>query len=344
MSYQLIYSATAIAKTYVLATTENKFAPQLGHCLMGHPKMKMGFTAMLGTVVVILATGSAGVANAASLVTNSNFSTGNSESNLRDEIERNWGLANFSWTSTETADKNSSLAKLFMSRGATCSIITHTGVGRNLLGGKLYTYNQNVSRCLRGSTLVSAAQGNRWGTVHAPFWEWVGNIGRSNSGPVKNNSFTAWTQGHFKFCLGGNIGCIQQVYPWIESRLRGSSHQSSVGGGGLFNSSMTAFTASGSKVNQLESAGSDSFLLSHDLDESNKASDSIFLSDDLDESTKAEAVALLKNYNSSDVTVPEPSIVVGLALSSAIFLSSKRSRKKHPENTDNVDATVGLEA
>lgn len=70
----------------------------------------------------------------------------------------------------------------------------------------------------------------RWGEVHAPLWQWK-HVGSSESGGVGQTYYKAWTQGEFKFCLGGDIGCIQYVYPWLEQKGYGNGlYEDSWGG------------------------------------------------------------------------------------------------------------------
>lgn len=93
--------------------------------------------------------------------------------------------------------------------------------GYNIFGNKLWCYFQKIEWCYDGSEITSKTR-LRWGEVHFPFWQFAGHIGNSEQGGVGEWSYRAWTQGEFKLCLGGDIGCIQYYYPWIDMTVYGN--------------------------------------------------------------------------------------------------------------------------
>ncbi len=101
---------------------------------------------------------------------------------------------------------------------------------KNALGQTLFSYFQKIDWCYDGSIITNNPTRLRWGEVYAPLWSFDGHIGNSESGGINQWSYEAWTQGKFKLCLGGDIGCIQYKYPWIDMTVYGDgSYSSSTG-------------------------------------------------------------------------------------------------------------------
>lgn len=50
--------------------------------------------------------------------------------------------------------------------------------------------------------------------VYYPFWQWR-HIGSETWGGVGQQTYRAWTQAEFKYCVVPDIGC-QYVYPWLD--------------------------------------------------------------------------------------------------------------------------------
>lgn len=102
----------------------------------------------------------------------------------------------------------------------------------NALGQTLFSYFQKIDWCYDGSKITNTPTRTRWGEVYVPLWSYDGHIGNSESGGINQSSYEAWTQGEFKLCAGGDIGCIWHKYPWIDMTVYGDgthSASSSVG-------------------------------------------------------------------------------------------------------------------
>ena len=112
-----------------------------------------------------------------------------------------------------------------------CDSRTYEVWAENIFGVKLWSYYQTIDWCYNGSTVNSKTR-LRWGEVHAlgSFgWTYNGHIGNTESGGVGQSSYRAWTQGSFDLCLGGDIGCIQSFYPWIDQTVYGTGAYSGTG-------------------------------------------------------------------------------------------------------------------
>lgn len=102
--------------------------------------------------------------------------------------------------------------------------------GKNIYGIRMFSYFQKIDWCYDGSKITNNPTRLRWGEVYAPFWLFDGYMGNSESGGINQGSYRAWTQGAFKYCLGGDIGRIQHKYPWIDMTVYGyGSYSSSTG-------------------------------------------------------------------------------------------------------------------
>ena len=123
--------------------------------------------------------------------------------------------------------KHNEVVSSFGCHGGCCSR-THEVWGENFLGVKLWSYFQTIDWCNDGSTVTSKTR-LRWGEVHTLGWAFNGHIGNTESGGVGQSSYRAWTQGSFNLCLGGNIGCIQSQYPWIDQTVYGTGAYSGTG-------------------------------------------------------------------------------------------------------------------
>ena len=89
--------------------------------------------------------------------------------------------------------------------------------GYNGVGVHLWSYKQQLNWCFDGTNVTSKSR-SRWGEVYAPLWQWAGHVGSSESGGVGQTYYKVRTHGEFKLCLGGDIGCIQYAYPWVEQK------------------------------------------------------------------------------------------------------------------------------
>jgi len=102
----------------------------------------------------------------------------------------------------------------------------------NALGQTLFSYFQKIDWGYDGLQITNTPTRTRWGEVYVPLWSFDGHIGNSESGGINQWSYEAWTQGEFKLCAGGDIGCIWHKYPWIDMTVYGDgthSASSSVG-------------------------------------------------------------------------------------------------------------------
>lgn len=89
--------------------------------------------------------------------------------------------------------------------------------GKNFFGYTLWSHFQRIDWCGNGSTITSTPHGvqrTRWGEVYYPFWQWR-HIGSETWGGVGQQTYRAWTQAEFKYCVVPDIGC-QYVYPWLD--------------------------------------------------------------------------------------------------------------------------------
>jgi hypothetical protein len=102
-----------------------------------------------------------------------------------------------------------------------CDSRTYEEWGENIFGVKLWSYFQTIDWCYDGSKVTSKTR-LRWGEVHTLGWKYNGHIGNTESGGVDQLTYRAWTQGSFDLCLGGDIGCIQSCYPWIDQTVYGT--------------------------------------------------------------------------------------------------------------------------
>jgi hypothetical protein len=93
----------------------------------------------------------------------------------------------------------------------------------SVIGIKLWGYFQQIDRCYDGSKITSESR-LRWGEVYFPFWSFTGHIGDTQAGGVGQSYYRAWTQGQFKFCVGGTYGCIQERDPWIDQIVYGDGN------------------------------------------------------------------------------------------------------------------------
>lgn len=126
--------------------------------------------------------------------------------------------------------KHSEVVSLVVSSGCDdgCDSRKYEVWGENRLGYKLWSYFQTIDWCYDGSKVTSKTR-LRWGEVHTLGWKYNGHIGNTESGGVDQSSYRAWTQGSFELCLGGDIGCIQSCYPWIDQTVYGTGSYSGRG-------------------------------------------------------------------------------------------------------------------
>lgn len=97
------------------------------------------------------------------------------------------------------------------------------------VGIKLWGYYQRIDWCYNGTKVTSVTR-NRWVSVYAPFWSFTKHVGNVVQGGANQSYYRAFTQGEFKFCVGGDLGCAQYIYPWIDMTVRGNGTYSSTAG------------------------------------------------------------------------------------------------------------------
>lgn len=121
-----------------------------------------------------------------------------------------------STTTTETV-RNADLGDTGVGiQAIRCWTWTNRVKGYNVIGHHLWTYSQQKNWCDDGSLITDTSR-RRWGEVHALFWGWE-HRDSETSGGVGRYYTRHFTQGEFKLCIvGGNIGCVQHSYPWIDS-------------------------------------------------------------------------------------------------------------------------------
>ncbi len=89
---------------------------------------------------------------------------------------------------------------------------------KNNLGATLWSYFQRIDWCGNGTVITTTPHGvqrTRWGETYYAFWQW-NHIDNQTWGGTGQSSYRAFTQGEFRLCLTGNIGCIQYSYPWLD--------------------------------------------------------------------------------------------------------------------------------
>lgn len=72
-----------------------------------------------------------------------------------------------------------------------------------------------MSFCYDGST-VSNISTNRIVSSESVGWSFDGHLDDTDDGGEGESYYQYWTQGEFSLCLGGDIGCVQSSYPWVE--------------------------------------------------------------------------------------------------------------------------------
>jgi hypothetical protein len=110
--------------------------------------------------------------------------------------------------------------------GAGCWTWKWERAAYNLLGLKLWAYDQEIDWCDDGSVMLGTPQVLNFGVTYFPFWSWV-HAGDRTWGGAGQSTFRAWTQADFSLCLTPNIGCIQNTYPWLDM----TAHANGTGSG-----------------------------------------------------------------------------------------------------------------
>ncbi len=114
--------------------------------------------------------------------------------------------------------------------GGRCTWTYYEWTGRNALGVVLGRYVQRIEWCYNGMWITSTTR-LRWAEVYVPLWEFRGHIGNYESGGVGFSSYRAWTQGQFSLCIA-QLGCLQHVYPWIDTTVFADGYSRTSWGGG----------------------------------------------------------------------------------------------------------------
>ena len=221
------------------------------------------------------------------------------------------------------------------------SEVVHTNRWTNILGYTGLTYNQRLQWVWRGNQVLSSSVLNRWGTVHVPFWEFVGH--REQNSWISGSSRVHFTQGHFKGCIAYKVGCFQNAYSTITSRLSAGSSSFTVARAGGGNQIARASAPTGASFSRMSfSADSAS---SEDLDSTSQFA-RLFYSENpdedywSDESTEEVAFTLVNDDTfepidssaepiDSSSAVPEPTTIAGVLAASSVVLARKRLKKQN---------------
>ena len=88
----------------------------------------------------------------------------------------------------------------------------YTLVGK--ISKPVWVYGSETTWCFDGTEITYV----KWTRPVSTMWPWtfVGHIDEDESGGVGEWSHYDYTQGHFRQCAGGQIGCINDMYPSIS--------------------------------------------------------------------------------------------------------------------------------
>ncbi len=93
------------------------------------------------------------------------------------------------------------------------------------LGVTLWRYTSSTMWCWDGTQITNDPYFTREGWAGWP-WEFVGHIDKSESGGQGDWVHRDYTQGHFKWCVGGNFPCPKHRYPKLSKRQYGDGSSS----------------------------------------------------------------------------------------------------------------------
>ena len=102
-----------------------------------------------------------------------------------------------------------------------CTTTYHSITGYGTFGDMLWRLEQNTYWCWDGATVTYASRSTPTHT-YGLGWRLVGIVSSTESG-VGTYEYRAYVQAHFYRCYATPWGetCIDDVYPWIQSILRG---------------------------------------------------------------------------------------------------------------------------
>lgn len=101
--------------------------------------------------------------------------------------------------------------------------------GWNAFGGELWRYTLDISFCW-DNTYVTSYSYNRYPSNLAPFWNFSGHIGLTQSGGAGQTSAYTWTQGSFTLCFP--YCGVQNMVPQVWNTVYGSGAPATYGSSG----------------------------------------------------------------------------------------------------------------
>jgi hypothetical protein len=101
--------------------------------------------------------------------------------------------------------------------------------GYDLFGIKVWQYNQGLYWCGNGSWITYRAAAHDYPSNTFLGWSFEGNLGYWNIGGTGYNLWEHWNQGHF--CLISYFSCVQNSYPWIDSKVYANGYGTARFGG-----------------------------------------------------------------------------------------------------------------
>ena len=110
--------------------------------------------------------------------------------------------------------------------GQTCATHWERAVAKGRRNGlKLYTYDSYTTWCWDGTQITKDPYFRVSGRALAPFWYFAGTLEKTESGGQGDWMHEDYAQGHFKFCIPGELACFLQTYPelWKYQYGDGSS-------------------------------------------------------------------------------------------------------------------------
>ncbi len=103
-----------------------------------------------------------------------------------------------------------------------CGTNSATVTGKSIiLNRTLFTYTTRTEWCWNGTEITNTPFFTVDHDVIAPLWEFAGNTERSESGGRGDWVHRDYEEGHFRLCVGGNVGCVQHKYPDVSKRQYG---------------------------------------------------------------------------------------------------------------------------
>lgn len=106
-----------------------------------------------------------------------------------------------------------------------CARQTKTISFYGFLWDPLWTYKSKTLWCWNGSVITDVLEWTRPPWSQWP-WTFVGHLDDDESGGQGQWSHYDYTQGHFRQCFGGDIGCVNDMYPELSKYQYGDGSSS----------------------------------------------------------------------------------------------------------------------